>query len=153
LKNQQSTPLTNEFEDGRSNTRTERNVRDPNNPCLFCKDPRGVSLEHELAYSARDSYAVSPGHTLVIPRRHVASFFELTPEEINACMELITEERTRLDEEFKPDGYNIGVNVGPAAGQSIFHVHIHLIPRYKGDVENPQGGVRHVIPTKGHYKR
>ena len=126
--------------------------RDPNNPCLFCKDPRGVSLERELAYSARDSYPASPGHTLVIPKRHVASFFDLTPEEINACMELITEERELLDEEFKPDGYNIGVNVGPAAGQSIFHVHIHLIPRYKGDVENPQGGVRHVT-KKGHYTR
>jgi diadenosine tetraphosphate (Ap4A) HIT family hydrolase len=127
--------------------------RDPNDPCLFCKDPRGVSLEHELVYSARDTYAVSPGHTLVIPRRHVASFFDLTPEEVNACMGLITEERMRLDEEFKPDGYNIGVNVGQAAGQSIFHVHIHIIPRYEGDVENPQGGVRHVIPKKGHYTR
>ncbi|MDZ7802940.1 HIT family protein [Thiohalophilus sp.] len=127
--------------------------RDPNNPCLFCKDPRGVSLENELAYSARDTYAVSPGHTLVIPRRHVASFFDLTSEEINACMALITEERRLLDEEFKPDGYNIGVNIGPAAGQSIFHVHIHVIPRYTGDVENPQGGVRHVIPKKGHYTR
>ena len=75
--------------------------RDPNNPCLFCKDPRGVSLQHELAYSARDSYGVSPGHTLVIPKRHVASFFELTPEEIAACMELIGEEKkqksTRLN--------------------------------------------------------
>lgn len=127
--------------------------RDPNNPCLFCKDPRGVSLERELAYSARDTYAVSPGHTLIIPRRHVANFFDLSPEEINVCMDLIIEERKRLDEEFKPDGYNIGVNVGPAAGQSIFHVHIHVIPRYKGDVENPQGGVRHVIPKKGHYTR
>lgn len=127
--------------------------RDPNNPCLFCKDPRGVSLERELAYSARDSYPASPGHTLVIPRRHVASFFDLTPEEINACMELISEERKLLDEEFSPDGYNIGVNVGQAAGQSIYHVHIHIIPRYMGDVENPQGGVRHVIPKKGHYKR
>ncbi|MBC8209854.1 MAG: HIT family protein [Gammaproteobacteria bacterium] len=127
--------------------------RDPNNPCLFCKDARGVSLKSELAYSARDSYAVSPGHTLIVPRRHVASFFELTPEEISACMDLITEERSLLDAEFNPDGYNIGVNVGPAAGQSIMHVHIHLIPRYKGDVENPQGGVRHVIPQKGHYTR
>jgi diadenosine tetraphosphate (Ap4A) HIT family hydrolase len=136
-----------------SSEENQNKKRDPNNPCLFCKDPRGVTLERELAYSARDSYAASPGHTLVIPRRHVASFFDLTPEEINACMELITEERKLLDEEFKPDGYNIGVNVGPAAGQSIFHVHIHLIPRYKGDVENPQGGVRHVIPKKGHYTR
>ena len=127
--------------------------RDPNNPCLFCKDARGVSLSNELAYSARDSYPVSPGHTVVIPRRHVPTFFELTPEEINACMALINEERKLLDEEFKPDGYNIGVNIGQAAGQSIFHVHIHIIPRYTGDVENPQGGVRHVIPSKGHYKR
>lgn len=127
--------------------------RDPNNPCLFCKDPRGVSLNNELAYSARDSYAVSPGHTLIIPRRHVASFFDLTSDEINACMELVNEERKALDKEFKPDGYNIGVNVGQAAGQSILHAHIHMIPRYKGDVENPQGGVRHVLPKKAHYTR
>ncbi len=127
--------------------------RNPNDPCLFCKDPRGVSLERELAYSARDSYAVSPGHTLIIPKRHVASFFDLTPEEVNACMALITEEKKLLDEEFSPDGYNIGVNVGSAAGQSIYHVHIHLIPRYQGDVENPQGGVRHVIPRNAHYTR
>ena len=131
----------------------QRGKRDPNNPCLFCTEPQGVSRNNELAYSARDSYAVSPGHTVVIPRRHVASFFELTPKEITACMELINEERKLLDEEFKPDGYNIGVNIGPAAGQSILHVHIHIIPRYEGDVENPQGGVRHVIPRKGHYKR
>ena len=127
--------------------------RDPNNPCLFCKDPRGVSLEHELAYSARDTYAVSPGHTLVIPKRHVASFFELTPDEVATCMELINEEKKLIDDEFAPDGYNIGVNVGPAAGQSINHVHIHIIPRYQGDVENPQGGVRHVIPKNAHYTR
>ena len=131
----------------------EEKKRDPNNPCLFCTDPQGVSLNKELAFSARDTYAVSPGHTLVIPKRHVASFFDLTPEEINACMELITEERKLLDVEFKPDGYNIGVNIGPAAGQSILHVHIHIIPRYEGDVENPQGGVRHVIAKNAHYKR
>ena len=127
--------------------------RDPNNPCLFCTDPQGVSLGNELAYSARDTYAVSPGHTVVIPRRHVASFFDLRPEEVSACMALINEERKVLDDAYKPDGYNIGVNIGPAAGQSVFHVHIHIIPRYKGDVENPQGGVRHVIPKRGHYTR
>lgn len=127
--------------------------RDPNDPCLFCTDPRGVSLKRELAYSARDTYAVSPGHTVVVPNRHVASIFELTTEEVTACMELIREEKKRIDEEFKPDGYNIGVNVGPAAGQSINHVHIHIIPRYEGDVENPQGGVRHVIPKNAHYTR
>jgi diadenosine tetraphosphate (Ap4A) HIT family hydrolase len=132
---------------------TSEKKRDPNDPCLFCKDPRGVSIQHELAYSARDSYPVSPGHTLVIPRRHVASFFDLTPEEITACMHLIQEEKKHLDEAFKPDGYNIGVNVGPAAGQSVFHVHIHIIPRYTGDVEKPQGGVRHVLPQKAYYTR
>jgi len=132
---------------------TPEKKRDPNNPCLFCKDARGVSLQHELAYSARDSYPTSPGHTLVIPRRHVASFFELTAEEVAACMGLIQQEKALIDAEFHPDGYNIGVNVGPAAGQSIMHVHIHIIPRYKGDVANPQGGVRHVIPQKAHYTR
>ena len=136
-----------------SSEATQEKRRDPNNPCLFCTDPRGVSIQHELAYSARDSYPASPGHTVVIPRRHVASFFDLTPEEVAACMGLIKEEKKHIDEEFNPDGYNIGVNVGPAAGQSILHVHIHIIPRYKGDVENPQGGVRHVIPKKGHYTR
>ncbi len=132
---------------------TQEMKRNPNDPCLFCKDPRGVSIQHELAFSARDTYPTSPGHTLVIPRRHVASFFDLTAEEVAACMHLIKEEKRLIDEEFKPDGYNIGVNVGQVAGQSIFHVHIHIIPRYQGDVEKPQGGVRHVIPHKAHYTR
>ncbi|MFH2134521.1 MAG: HIT family protein [Pseudomonadota bacterium] len=132
---------------------TQEKKRDPNNPCLFCKDPRGVSLQNEHAYSARDSYPTSPGHTLIIPRRHVAEFFDLTPEEVAACMNLVQQEKKLIDAEFKPDGYNVGVNIGQAAGQSIFHVHIHLIPRYKGDVEKPQGGVRHVIPSKAHYTR
>ena len=131
---------------------TQEKKRDPNNPCLFCKDAKGVSLENALAYSARDSYAVSPGHTVVIPKRHVASFFDLTQEEVVACMALVNEEKKLIDHEFNPDGYNVGVNVGSSAGQSIFHVHIHVIPRYEGDVENPQGGVRHVITKKAHYK-
>ncbi len=135
-----------------SSEATHKKKRDPNDPCLFCTDPRGVSVQNELAYSARDSYPASPGHTLVIPRRHVASFFDLAPEELAACMALINEEKKLIDEEFHPDGYNIGVNVGPAAGQSIFHVHFHLIPRYLGDVANPQGGVRHVTKN-GHYTR
>ena len=136
-----------------SSEENQNEKRNPNNPCLFCTDPQGVSLNNELAYSARDSYAVSPGHTVVIPKRHVASFFDLTQEEVAACMDLINEEKKLIDEEFNPDGYNIGVNVGTAAGQSVFHVHIHIIPRYKGDVENPQGGVRHVLPKNAHYKR
>lgn len=136
-----------------SSEATQEKKRDPNDPCLFCTDPRGVSIQRELAYSARDSYPASPGHTVIIPRRHVSSFFDLTPEEVAACMGLIKEEKKRIDEEFNPDGYNVGVNVGAAAGQSIFHVHIHILPRYKGDVENPQGGVRHVIPKKAYYTR
>ena len=98
-----------------SSEATQEKKRDPNNPCLFCKDPRGVSIQHELAYSARDSYPTSPGHTLVIPRRHVASFFDLTPEEVASCMSLIKEEKLHIDEEFNPDGYNIGINVGSAS--------------------------------------
>ena len=135
-----------------SSAEKQKKRRDPNNPCLFCTDPQGISLSNELAYSARDSYAVSPGHTVVIPKRHVASFFDLTTDEVAACMALINEEKKLIDAEFKPDGYNIGVNVGQAAGQSIHHVHIHVIPRCEGDVENPQGGVRHVT-RKGHYTR
>jgi len=127
-------------------------MSDPNNPCLFCT-PRGVVRHNELAYCARDTYPVSPGHSLIMPYRHCASFFELTPEEVSACMELVAEERTVLDEKFNPDGYNVGVNVNPAAGQSIFHVHIHLIPRYTGDSARPQGGIRQVIPDKAAYTR
>ena len=125
---------------------------DPNNPCLFCQ-PRGVVRQNALAYAVRDSFPVSPGHTLVIPFRHCASFFELTPEEMAACMALVAEERRAIQEEFAPDGYNVGVNVGRAAGQSILHVHIHLMPRYLGDHPHPQGGVRHVLPDQAHYQR
>ena len=127
-------------------------VSDPNDPCLFCT-PRGVTGSNQLAYSTRDSYPVSPGHSLIMPFRHCASIFDLTPEEMTACMELVADERLVLDAEFNPDGYNIGVNVGPSAGQSIFHVHIHLIPRYRGDSAKPQGGIRHVLPKKAYYSR
>lgn len=128
-------------------------MTDPNDPCLFCGSPRGETRRNALAISARDSYPVSPGHSLIIPIRHCASFFDLSAEEVAACMELVAEEQKVLDEEFSPDGYNVGVNVGSAAGQSIFHVHIHLIPRYTGDSARPQGGVRQVLPKKAHYSR
>ena len=127
-------------------------MSNPNDPCRFCS-PRGVTGRNELAYSTRDSYPVSPGHSLIIPLRHVASFFDLSPEEVAACMELLTQEQKTLDKEFNADGYNVGVNVNAAAGQSIFHVHIHLIPRYVGDSSHPQGGVRQVIPEKAEYTR
>ena len=123
---------------------------DRNDPCRFCS-PRDVIRRNELAYCDRDRFPVSPGHSLIMPFRHCASFFELTSDEVNACMELLAEQQSAVDQEFSPDGYNIGVNVNAAGGQSIFHVHIHLIPRYTGDSDHPQGGVRQVIPAKADY--
>jgi diadenosine tetraphosphate (Ap4A) HIT family hydrolase len=127
-------------------------VRDPNRPCIFCAE-RGATRGNALAYCVRDSFPVSPGHSLVVPRRHCASFFGLSAEEIAACMALLLEEQAALDAEFHPDGYNIGVNVGPAAGQSVLHVHVHVIPRYAGDHPRPQGGVRQILPWKADYPR
>ena len=98
-----------------------------------------------------DGYPVSPGHALIIPKRHVASYFDLTNHEREAMNVMAQYVRQKIDSRFHPDGYNIGINVGKAAGQSVFHVHMHLIPRYKGDVENPKGGVRGVIPSKQKY--
>ena len=120
--------------------------------CPFCGEPKNI-LENELALAHYDSYPVSPGHCLVTPRRHVAEYFQATAAERAAIWELVDELKPVIDREFSPDGYNIGVNVGAAAGQSIPHLHIHLIPRYRGDVENPQGGVRGVIPHKQKYVR
>ena len=127
-------------------------MRDPNDPCLFCT-PWAVTSRNALAYATRDTYPVSPGHTLVIPFRHSPGFFDLTPDEMAACMELVVRERADLETELHPDGYNVGVNVGRAGGQSILHVHIHLIPRYEGDHPRPQGGVRQVLPAKADYPR
>jgi diadenosine tetraphosphate (Ap4A) HIT family hydrolase len=120
--------------------------------CLFCRVPaEQILIERPLALAARDSYPVSKGHTLIIPRRHVASFFETTEEERLAMMKLLDEARTLLDREHRPDGYNIGVNSGAAAGQTVMHVHMHLIPRYAGDRPDPRGGVRWVLPEKAAY--
>lgn len=107
---------------------------------------------NSLAFAMRDAFPVSPGHTLVVPRRLVATWFEATREERAALLELVDEVRRQLEAGTpKPDGYNIGINVGEAAGQTVMHLHVHVIPRYRGDVENPRGGVRHVIPGKGNY--
>jgi diadenosine tetraphosphate (Ap4A) HIT family hydrolase len=127
-------------------------MRDPNDPCLFCA-PREVTRRNDLAWCTRDSFPVSPGHSLVIPFRHVADFFDLASDEMAACLELVRAARKDIDAEFSPDGYNVGVNVGPAGGQSVMHVHIHVIPRYAGDHPKPQGGVRQIIPWKAHYPR
>ena len=127
-------------------------MSNPNDPCLFCT-PRGVTHRNELAYCTRDSFPLSPGHSLIIPFRHCADFFDLSGEEMAACMELLGSARNALAAELRPAGYNIGVNVGPAAGQSVLHVHVHLIPRYAGDHPGPQVGVRQIIPWKAEYPR
>jgi diadenosine tetraphosphate (Ap4A) HIT family hydrolase len=120
--------------------------------CPFCREPR-IVIENELAFVRFDGYPVNPGHCLVIPHRHVAEYFDATPEEKAAIWELVDQMKLRIDEEFKPDGYNVGVNIGAHAGQSVPHIHIHVIPRYKGDMENPKGGVRGVIPEKQKYQK
>ena len=105
----------------------------------------------EQAFVVLDAYPVSPGHSLVISRRHVADIFDLTGVEIAEIMQLIQSARQRIDRTLQPAGYNIGVNVGRAAGQTVMHVHIHVIPRYAGDSSDPTGGVRGVIPGKARY--
>ena len=123
-----------------------------NETCLFRRIPREqILIDGPIAVAARDSYPVSKGHTLIIPRRHVASFFETTDEERRAMLNLLDEVKALLDREHKPDGYNIGINNGAAAGQTVMHLHMHLIPRYAGDRPDPRGGVRWVIPEKAAY--
>jgi len=107
--------------------------------------------ENELAVAIGDAFPVSPGHTLVMPRRHVADFFELNTAEVTAVMELLFRLQCRLAEERRPAGFNVGVNAGRAAGQTVMHAHVHLIPRYAGDVADPTGGVRGVLPGTGYY--
>ena len=112
--------------------------------CELCL-PREVVAENPLAYARPDSHALSRGHVIVVPKRHVANFFDLSAEEQAAVLELLNRAQRRVHEEHAPDGYNIGANVGRAAGQSRMHVHFHLIPRYAGDVPDPRGGIRCVL--------
>lgn len=121
--------------------------------CPFCNLSQSIEIisESDLCLAFYDSFPVSPGHTLIIPKRHEASYFNLTDNERQAMNQMLFEVKQKLDERFHPDGYNIGVNVSEYAGQSVFHCHMHLIPRYKGDVSNPKGGVRGVIPSKQKY--
>ena len=118
--------------------------------CPFC-DADDAVLENTLAYARFDKYPVNPGHLLVLPRRHVPSFFDVSDAERAALLELIDTGKALLDKRFRPDAYNIGVNIGVGAGQTIMHLHLHLIPRYRGDVADPRGGVRGVIPARQHY--
>ena len=121
-------------------------------PCPFCRlPPERIVARNEYGGVLRDLYPVSPGHTLVIPWRHVGSFFDLTPEERAGLMALVDSAKAALDAEKRPDAYNLGLNDGPAAGQTVPHCHLHLIPRYARDLEDPRGGVRWVIPGRAKY--
>jgi diadenosine tetraphosphate (Ap4A) HIT family hydrolase/HKD family nuclease len=114
-------------------------------------DPARVFLETELVIGLWDAFPISPGHALLVPRRVVPTWFEATPEEQQALTRAIELARLEIEKTHKPDGYNIGINAGAAAGQTVFHLHVHVIPRYEGDVPDPRGGVRYVIPGKANY--
>ena len=130
-------------------------MKNPNNTCLFCNISKtGLAKENNLAYASYDSYPVTNFHCLIIPKRHVKDYFDLNENEVIACNQLINDIKKEIElKDPKVKGFNIGCNVGKVSGQSIFHCHIHIIPRREGDVENPQGGVRSVIPLKQHYTR
>lgn len=120
--------------------------------CIFCNIQKDrIIFENDLAVAIFDGFPVNRGHMLIIPRRHFISFFDARDSEILGMMELIRKSRNMIDERYHPDGYNIGVNCGSAAGQTVMHMHVHLIPRYSGDVENPKGGVRGIIPDRKNY--
>ena len=120
--------------------------------CPFCMLPaERILILADEALVIRDASPVSPGHTLVIPRRHIGSFFELSDAERTCMVELLAQAKAELDLSFQPDGFNIGINDGAAAGQTVQHLHLHLIPRYRGDVPDPRGGVRWVMPGKAKY--
>jgi len=123
------------------------------NTCLFCAPDQDRKLVTESAtvYAMFDKFPVTKGHTLIIPKQHIADYFDLTERTKTACWLVVDRVKMLLAQRFNPDGFNVGINVGSAAGQTIPHVHIHVIPRYKGDVENPTGGVRGIIPGKGNY--
>jgi diadenosine tetraphosphate (Ap4A) HIT family hydrolase len=122
--------------------------------CVFCKwkeDKEKIILENEFAFARFDEFAVSKGHMLFITKRHCKDFFETNLQERQAIFELVDKAKELIDEKFHPTGYNIGMNCGQSAGQFVMHIHVHLIPRYDGDVENPRGGIRGVIPQKQNY--
>lgn len=124
--------------------------------CSFCfsqseAERSKVISCNELAYAILDKYPVSEGHTLIVLNRHLSSLFGASTEELAAIAELIGISKSSLDKSFSPDGYNIGINDGKAAGQTIEHLHVHIIPRYKGDVVDPRGGIRWIVPEKADY--
>jgi diadenosine tetraphosphate (Ap4A) HIT family hydrolase len=118
-------------------------------PCIFCHAEDRILVANALAFATRDAAPVSPGHTLVVPRRHCETPFELTPDEVAACFALLRDVRAGLlASAHPPDGFNVGVNVGAAGGQGVAHVHVHVIPRYAGDVPDPRGGIRNILPFR-----
>lgn len=129
-------------------------IADKENPdCPFCnpEKERELIVESATAYAIYDKYPVNTGHALIIPKRHCADYFDLTFKEQSACIFMLNTVKQIVQNKFNPDGFNVGININEHAGQTIPHVHIHLIPRYKGDVEQPRGGVRGVIPDKRDY--
>ena len=130
-------------------------MKDPNNPCLFCNISKNEFIfENVLAFASYDSYPVSKHHCLIIPKRHIKDFFDLTEAELIACNSIISLTKNEILKKDKTvKGFNLGTNIGKVSGQSIFHCLFHLIPRRRKDVDNPQGGIRSVIPNKQHYTR
>lgn len=121
--------------------------------CFFCKclDEKNYELENKYAIARYDDFPVNKGHLEVITKRHIKDWWETTPEEKLAIFELLDKAKEIIESKYNPDGYNIGMNLGESAGQTIMHLHVHLIPRYVGDVANPRGGVRGVIPERKNY--
>ncbi len=120
--------------------------------CTFCHlGKERIFHEHELVAGIWDTYPLNPGHALLVPRRHIARWFDATPEEQAALTAAIDKAKTAIEEVHTPQGYNIGFNDQKAGGQSVPHLHIHVIPRYEGDVPNPKGGIRNIIPARAAY--
>jgi len=122
-----------------------------NKPCPFCNVEREIILETEMSFAIYDGFPVNDGHSLIIPKRHTANYFDLSLEEQKDSIELLNLVRVIVQEKYNPAGFNVGININEAAGQTVPHVHIHLIPRYEGDVEEPRGGVRGVVPRMKNY--
>ncbi|HEY5536821.1 MAG TPA: HIT family protein [Ignavibacteria bacterium] len=122
------------------------------NNCQFCNiEKEKILFSNDEYWIIKDNFPVSPGHLLIISKEHRENYFDLTIKEKNELNDMLLKAKSIIDNEYKPDGYNIGINCGSSSGQTVMHFHCHLIPRYEGDTENPRGGVRHVIPGKGYY--
>ena len=121
--------------------------------CFFCKciNKKDFTLENEYAIARFDDFPVNRGHLEIVPKRHIKDWWETNDKERKAIFDLLDKAKELIDSKYQPDGYNIGMNLGESAGQSVMHLHVHLISRYNGDVENPRGGVRAVIPQNQNY--